>query len=82
MPMRLSHMPAWQIEPAEKVLRTAIDTRNIGIGKGGIGRRPRVFVTVSREPGAGALSFSHRLAGQLNADGEGDWLAWDRGGQP
>jgi cytidylate kinase-like protein len=78
MPTRLSHLPAWQIEPAEKVLRTAIDTWNVGIGKGGIGQRPRVFVTVSREPGAGALSFSHRLAERLNADGEGDWSAWDR----
>ena len=39
---------------------------------------PRVFVTVSRQPGAGGVSFSHRLAQRLNAAGDGDWSAWDR----
>ena len=41
-------------------------------------RPERVFVTVSRQPGAGAISFSHRLAERLNQDGQGDWSAWDR----
>jgi cytidylate kinase len=39
---------------------------------------PRIFVTVSRQPGAGAVSFSHRLAERLNKDGRGGWSAWDR----
>jgi cytidylate kinase len=49
---------------------------------------PPVFVTVSREPGAGAITFSHRLAERLNAlmpardvepgGGPPAWSAWDR----
>ena len=44
----------------------------------GGGAAERVFITVSRQPGAGAISFSHRLAERLNQDGQGDWSAWDR----
>jgi cytidylate kinase len=53
--------------------------------------RPPVFITVSREPGAGALSLSHRLAERLNtlmqqsghepelgAAAAPEWRAWDR----
>jgi hypothetical protein len=43
-----------------------------------IAERPRVFVTVSREPGAGALSFSHRLAERLNQQTDAGWTAWDQ----
>jgi hypothetical protein len=43
-----------------------------------IAERHRVFVTVSREPGAGALSFSHRLAESLANHGEPGWTAWDQ----
>jgi cytidylate kinase len=40
---------------------------------------PRVFVTVSRQPGAGGMSFSHRLAERLNeTDPAADWRAWDK----
>jgi hypothetical protein len=35
-------------------------------------------VTVSRQPGAGAISFSHRLADRLNQCGLDHWSAWDR----
>jgi len=38
----------------------------------------RVFVTVSREPGAGALPFANKLAERLNESGSGDWTTWDR----
>jgi cytidylate kinase len=38
--------------------------------------KPRPFVTVSREPGAGGTPFSHRLAERLNAEPGGDWAAW------
>jgi cytidylate kinase len=41
-------------------------------------QRPPTFVTVSRQPGAGAISFSHRLADRLNQDGQHHWTAWDR----
>lgn len=41
-------------------------------------QQARVFVTVSRQPGAGTISFSHRLAERLNQDGQNDWSAWDR----
>src|SRR3954463_15652572 len=39
---------------------------------------PRVFVTVSRQPGAGGVSFSHRLAARLNEREPADWSAWDK----
>lgn len=38
----------------------------------------RSFVTVSRQPGAGGNTFSHRLAARLNEQGQQDWSAWDR----
>jgi cytidylate kinase len=38
----------------------------------------RVFVTISREPGAGGVPLAHRLAERLNAHGPGDWSAWDQ----
>jgi cytidylate kinase len=41
-------------------------------------RSPRVFVTVSRQPGAGGVSFSHRLAERLNQREPNDWQAWDK----
>jgi len=74
--MRLSHSGTSQLEPAEKVLKAALhlwthpaEPRE---------RKTRAFVTVSRQPGAGAVSFSHRLAKRLNEEGQGDWSAWDR----
>ena len=60
---------------AERSLRAAIQVWN---HPGETLRRPRTFVTVSRQPGAGGISFSHQLAQRLNDEGEGDWSAWDR----
>jgi cytidylate kinase len=36
-----------------------------------------IFVTVSRQAGAGAISFSHRLAERLSAEDDAKWSAWD-----
>jgi hypothetical protein len=78
MTFRYNHLPSCQLEPAERTLRAAIHTWNHDAGRPVTERPQRVFVTVSRQPGAGAISFSHRLAERLNRDGQGDWSAWDR----
>ena len=36
------------------------------------------FVTVSREPGAGAIGFAHRLAEKLSETDSAQWTAWDQ----
>ncbi len=68
---------ATHLDAASKVLEAAlhVGTRGPQLGTPAV---PRAFVTVSRQPGAGGISFSHRLAERLNADGAGDWSAWDR----
>jgi len=40
----------------------------------------RPFVTISREPGAGAIGVSHRFIELMNADAPDDqkWTCWDR----
>jgi hypothetical protein len=64
------------LETAEKALRAAIHAWS---HPGRVMDAPvREFVTVSRQPGAGAISFSHRLAARLNRGGGSDWSAWDR----
>jgi hypothetical protein len=65
-----------RFEPAGKVLQAALHqwTRTRVEDDA---PPPRVFVTVSRQPGAGGISFSHRLAQRLNDAGAGDWSAWD-----
>jgi cytidylate kinase len=73
-----SHLTAARFEPAERALRAAIHTWNHDAKQPAIERPERVFVTVSRQPGAGAISFSHRLAERLNQNGPSDWSAWDR----
>ncbi|WP_428938092.1 AAA family ATPase [Fontivita pretiosa] len=41
---------------------------------------PEPFITISRQPGAGALTLAHQLADALNAELPGDrpWTCWDR----
>jgi cytidylate kinase len=41
-------------------------------------QRARVFLTISREPGAGGVPLAQRLAERLNAHPPGDWSAWDQ----
>jgi cytidylate kinase len=77
MPIAHGHLPAGNIAPADKTLRAAIQSWN-NTPPGAIGDRPPVFVTVGRQPGAGAISFSHRLAARLNESANADWSAWDR----
>lgn len=73
-----AHFPGTGIDPAAKTLKAAIYSWNQGAERPLAEQDARVFVTVSRQPGAGAISFSHRLAERLNRDDPGDWSAWDR----
>ena len=76
MPVRYSYLPI-AVQAAEKTLKTAIQSWNHPFGLSRTEQKAQVFVTVSRQPGAGAISFSHRLAERLNQDGQNDWSAWD-----
>lgn len=78
MSNRYSHFSASQLEPAEKILKGAIHSWNHPGDERSTEQQARVFITVSRQPGAGAISFSHRLAERLNQDDQKDWSAWDR----
>jgi cytidylate kinase len=77
MSTRTNRLPGSGLEPAEKILRAAIHSWNRSGERAG-DHPPRVFVTVSRQPGAGGISFSHKLAERLNREGSGNWAAWDR----
>jgi cytidylate kinase len=77
MTTRYYNLPGTKLEPAEKILKAAIHSWTNPAGPP-LESKPRVFVTVARQPGAGAVTFSHRLAARLNREGEGDWSAWDR----
>jgi len=39
---------------------------------------PAVFLTISRQPGAGGIPFAHRLADELNRTDGAEWTAWDQ----
>jgi cytidylate kinase len=77
MTTQLGNLPLTKLESAEKVLKAAMHLWKQPTGRGAE-ISPPVFVTVSRQPGAGAISFSHKLAERLNATGPADWSAWDR----
>ena len=77
MSTRYCHMPVTHVQTAEKTLKAAIHSWNHPAERRTTEQQTRVFVTVSRQPGAGAISFSHRLAARLNQDGQNDWSAWD-----
>jgi CMP/dCMP kinase len=65
------------VRSGQGILKAALHT--LTNPKAGALRRPvRAFVTVSRQPGAGGIHFSHRLAERLNFEGEGDWSAWEQ----
>ncbi len=76
MSTRLIHSGTSQFAAAEKTLNAAL--RSWTHPAEPKARKTRTFVTVSRQPGAGAVSFSHQLAKRLNEEGQGDWSAWDR----
>lgn len=76
MPLQKTHFDESSHQAAEKTLQAAIHAWNHPARSGG--NAPRAFVTVSREPGAGGVTFSHRLAARLNAEDGADWSAWDR----
>jgi hypothetical protein len=68
---------AVRLDVASKILEAALHSWTHGPAPAAPAV-PRTFVTVSRQPGAGGITFSHRLAQRLNAGGADDWSAWDR----
>jgi hypothetical protein len=77
MTTHYNRIPGAHLDPAAKVLQAALHSWTRGAQEAAP-PPPRAFVTVSRQPGAGGISFSHRLAQSLNATGDNDWSAWDR----
>lgn len=59
------------------VLSAALYAWNHPRHAGGTEPPVRPFVTISREPGAGAVSLSRLLVERLNEQPGGDWTAWD-----
>lgn len=76
MSNRANPTSAARLESAEKLLAAALHLWSESRERSG-SKRLRAFVTVSRQPGAGGISFSHQLAERLNRDGVTDWAAWD-----
>jgi cytidylate kinase len=74
---RQNHLTGLRLGTAEKVLTSALHVwtrEQENSAEGAI----RSSVTVSRQPGAGGNTLSHRLAARLNQENEQDWSAWDR----
>ena len=78
MSSTLSHLPGARLEHAQRLFRDAMNYVTNPIVQRSTQAPPRVFVTISRQPGAGAVSLAHRLAERLRQQGEDDWSAWDR----
>jgi cytidylate kinase len=75
-------MKSWQTlskDSAAKVLQGALHTWNWP-AQSGVPAAERVFVTISRQPGAGGIPLAHRLAERLNElhPHARPWSAWDR----
>ncbi len=70
--------PNSKIERAEQILKAAIYSWNRLEHDQRMRHPARLFVTVSRQPGIDASSFSHRLANRLDQIEAANWLAWDR----
>ena len=65
------------LDTGRAVLKAAFRVLEQPAGKAGDQAAPvRGFVTISRQPGAGAFALAQYLAERLNLDG-GDWTAWD-----
>ncbi|MGA2440611.1 MAG: cytidylate kinase-like family protein [Tepidisphaeraceae bacterium] len=59
-------------------LNVALHTYNNPERRHAAEKLARVFLTISREPGAGGVPLAQRLAERLNAHGPSDWSAWDQ----
>jgi cytidylate kinase len=77
MSPHISGFSGMHVQPAGSILHAALQSWNQTSERHTDQPAP-VFVTVSRQPGAGAVSFSHRLAARLNEQGTDQWSAWDR----
>jgi cytidylate kinase len=77
MSTRSGHSFGTDSGTAEAVLKAALYSFSRANRHGGAKPVVRAYVTVSRQPGASAHLFSHRLAERLNGLPGGDWTAWD-----
>jgi cytidylate kinase len=77
MSLYLTGFSGMHVQPAGSVLHSTLGSWNQTSGRHTEQPSP-VFVTVNRQLGAGAVSFSHRLAARLNELGTNQWSAWDR----
>jgi len=71
-------LPKTALEPAVRIAKVAIESWSRSAVAKATHEHVKVFVTVNRQPGVGAVSFSHKLAQRLKHDGQGDWSPWNR----
>jgi hypothetical protein len=69
---------ATSIEQAARVLKEAVIAWNEEDARNPRPRKPRLFVTVSRQPGIDAGALCRPLAQMLNEHTEDKWSVWDR----
>jgi cytidylate kinase len=72
------YTPTSNIERAEAILKAAIYSWNLLDREKRTSHPAPLFLTVSKQPGIDAGSFSHRLAQRLSEVEGADWFAWDR----
>ena len=76
-----AQFPFWSgpdFHPVHGALNVALHTWNNPERRHAAEKLARVFVTISRQPGAGGVPLAQRLAERLNAHAPGDWTAWDQ----
>ncbi|HTW94119.1 MAG TPA: cytidylate kinase-like family protein, partial [Tepidisphaeraceae bacterium] len=64
-----------RVSAAQGILKAAIHSHRSNAATHFV--EPAVFVTISRQPGAGGIPFAHRLADELNRADGAQWTAWD-----
>jgi cytidylate kinase len=72
------YTPSSKIERAEAILKAAIYSWNLLDRENRASHRPPLFITVTKQLGVDAGSFSHRLAQRLGEIEVANWFAWDR----
>ncbi len=72
------YTPSSKIERAEAILKAAIESWNLLDRESRTSHAAPLFLTVSKQPGVDAGSFSHRLAQRLTEVTGANWFAWDR----
>ncbi|MGD0390780.1 MAG: cytidylate kinase-like family protein [Tepidisphaeraceae bacterium] len=78
MPAQYPFWPGSEFHSVHGALNVALHLYNNPERRHAAEKLARVFLTISREPGAGGVPLAQRLAERLNAHGPGDWSAWDQ----